>query len=116
MQAVEFLLEKGADSHCKNKAGRTILSAAARGGNFRIMKYFVDKGFDINHQDKNGRTILMHAVQGGDLEAVKFMVSAGLDVNAKDKDGQTPLSLAHQLKYNAQQQEIIAFLKEHGAK
>ena len=88
----------------------TVIHYAALMGDLNRVKLLVEKGADFNTKNKRGETVLFYAVQSGNLELVKFLVEKGADVNAKDEDGKTVLD------YASRNQELVDWLKEHGAK
>jgi len=78
-----------------------------------VVKYLVDKGANVNAQDKGDWTPLLSAAcEGGEMDMVKYLVSKGANVNARSKTGQSALTLATDRK----KQDIVEFLKQHGAK
>ena len=79
----------------------------------RFEQMFQTGEFDFKyHYDSCGRynTVIHYAALMGDLNRVKLLVEKGADVNAKDEDGKTVLD------YASRNQELVDWLKEHGAK
>ena len=81
---------------------------AAIHGDLADVKRHVQNGADVNARNKVGGTPLMTAATRGRLDVVKFLVDKGADVNARGNDGETPLTLATK-------QDVVEFLKQHGA-
>ena len=108
-----FLVNKGADVNARSTDGWTPLMLAAGNGRLDVVKYLVDKGANVNAQDKGDWTPLLSAAcEGGEMDMVKYLVSKGANVNARSKTGQSALTLATDRK----KQDIVEFLKQHGAK
>ena len=94
LEAVKYLVEKGADINVKDMWGETSLHYACRKGHLEVVKYLVEKGEGIHAKNKYGNIPLYLACQHGHLEVVKYLVEKGADVNAKNKYGNTPLHYA----------------------
>ncbi|OPB42534.1 hypothetical protein A0O28_0036510 [Trichoderma guizhouense] len=87
----DFLLQRNADVHVLDMAGRTTLYYAAASGELTMIQQLVDRGVDINTRDSYGRTALFPAVEIGNFDAVMLLIEEGADVNAEGKHGGTPL-------------------------
>jgi ankyrin repeat protein len=113
IEAVNYLLGRGADPHLVGKSGYSPLIAAAKRGNVELVKMFLDLGLDPNHQNSYGETALHEAVcnREDDVEVVKLLLDRGADIRIKDKHGETPLF--HALR--CRQYAIFEFLLQHGA-
>lgn len=109
LEMVKFLVDKGANVNHGAINGTAPLMLAATNGHLDVVKFLVDKGADVNAKDHKGGTPLMAAAREGHLDMVKFLVEKGADVNARGNDGETPLTLATK-------QDVVEFLKQHGAK
>lgn len=111
IDAVSFLLEKGADVNAKqyfqNCQGVTALLKAAAGGYTEIVKILLENGADVYAKTGAGNTALMKASEGGYIEAVSMLVEMGADVNAKDNWGMTALMKARQRGHEAVVRLII---------
>ena len=116
LDVVKFLIDKGADVNAKDKNGMTPLILAVSYCQLDIVKFMLGKGADVNAKDKDGKTLLMLALNGGNLDVVKFLVAKGADVNAKNKNGKTPIMLARESRNLALVENMVKFLKQHGAK
>ena len=91
------------------------LIVAARQGDTARIAELVKSGADVNQRGGvNHWTPLMHAVHKNQPGSVRALVDAGADVNmtAGARGGDTALRLAE--IYHAA--EIVAVLREHGAK
>jgi len=105
-EAVELLVNKGADVTLTDEEGYTPLHYAQLPESVKIL---VDKGADVNARAKNGNTPL-HMVPV--VDTAQILISHGADVNAKNNDGETPLDLAIRDGYK----ELVELLSKHGAK
>ena len=77
MEAVNYLLDKGADASLKGQYERNLLHHASYGGNVVIIETMLLRGFDINSRDSYGDTSLMIAAAHGKTEAVKYLFRRG---------------------------------------
>ena len=109
-EIMEYLLEKGADIHIRNKYGWTALHFAAHGGHKEIMELLAASGADVNATDNYGLPILFRAVQGSRAETAEFLLSRGADPNYRIDLGITPLFWA----VNAGDREMVELLEAHG--
>uniref|UniRef100_UPI00157B1CA2 ankyrin repeat domain-containing protein n=1 Tax=Wolbachia endosymbiont of Cardiocondyla obscurior TaxID=2687307 RepID=UPI00157B1CA2 len=93
-EAVNYLLEKGADVNKADRYERTPLNLAVQLGNLKIVNALVGRGADVNKANKCGNTPLHLAIERGNFKAVNALVGRGADVNQTDGYGRTPLHLA----------------------
>ena len=77
IEAVNYLLDKGADPYIRDHSGRNLLHAASTGGNVAIITKMLSLGLDINSKDIRGHTPLKIAKTVGKTEAVTFLLSKG---------------------------------------
>lgn len=91
--AVQLLLDAGADVNARNSFDATALIWAA--ADARKLKMLLDKGADVNSHTKQGRTPLMIAAAcDGCSGNVRLLLAKGADSKASDNSGNTPLNLA----------------------
>ncbi len=64
-EAVELLLDAGADVKDVNQAGDTALHGAAAGGFTSVIQLLAERGADLNAENKDGRTPLSLTTRGG---------------------------------------------------
>jgi len=94
-QAIESLIEKGADVNAKTVDGKTPLHKAALNNSIETAQLLIEKGADVNAKDKWGRkTPLQAAASNNSIETAQLLIEKGADVNAEDNDGETPLHAA----------------------
>ncbi len=93
-EAVEKLLERGADVNQKNDIGQTPLMAAAAAGDEAMVEDFISAGADVNAKDPEGATALLLASRKGRAGIVELLLKHQADVNARHDDGFTALALA----------------------
>ena len=104
--AVEFLLQLGADPHAKQSEEGTPLHAICWQGHshddetekatVRIIKTLIGAGILVDTVDSNGNTPLIEAVSGdwGSPTAVRTLIDLGADPNRSNHHGATALMIA----------------------
>lgn len=101
IEAVKYLIKRGASIEAANQAGYPPLVSAIRRNIPELIELFFNLKVDVNAPDHNHRTPLHCAAERGDLELVKRLVNAGADRNAKDVQSQRPSSIARQHSFDA---------------
>ena len=97
IEAVQSLLEAGADINAKNDSGQTTLHIAARNGYKDVAELLIDEGADINAKDNDGHTPLYIAVNNN-YKVAELLINKGADSSIKTESGQTLLQLTEQRK------------------
>ena len=119
-QLVTFLLENGASAKRVDKAGDTLLTAAARSFNesyvppesyAKILKELTARVKNLEMRDSSGMSPLMWAAASDSAAAVEMLIARHADVNARAKDGRTPLMWAAA----AGAAQAVGVLLQHGA-
>jgi ankyrin repeat protein len=90
-EAVQLLLEAGADPNVTTESGVTLLMEAAYVYG-EIIHILVDYAADVNAQNALGQTALMYGVSRSSLSALLGVPSIDLDI--QDRNGWTALMLA----------------------
>jgi hypothetical protein len=87
------LLRAGADPNTASSARRFPLHAAARCGNFDMVRALLTAGAKLDIFDYNGRLPLHYSLNGNydSSELVALLLQAGSDANAPDKKGTPPV-------------------------
>jgi ankyrin repeat protein len=89
LDAVTWLVERGADVKARSEAGCTALNGAAVSGNAAIVKLLLDRGADPNVRYQEPDTIgdfqtpLMNASWHGHVECLKLLLEHGADVTVQ---------------------------------
>ena len=77
-----------------DKAGVTLLSAAAEAGDAETTIGLLALGAQVERVDRVNRTPLMYAARSKNPETIQLLLDAGADIQARDRLGNTPLSWA----------------------
>jgi ankyrin repeat protein len=109
LEAVEALVDGGADPLIPTEQGTTPLMLAAGAGTdvsrsrspeeramaIQTVKFLVERGSDVNVAGQFGWTALHSAAYQGLNDVIEFLAGKGAKLDAKDHFGQTPLSISH---------------------
>lgn len=106
LDAVNFLLTKGADPCAEDGKGNTALMGTLFKGYDDLSGVLLSK-CDVNHRNREGQTALMYASLFGREQIAKQLLAKGADKNLRDASGRTALGLAKG-QYN---QAMVALLK-----
>ena len=115
MDAVQTLIDYGADPHAKNFFGLNMLHVAAQGDSAVSLYYFKRLDVDINEQDKRGSTPLHWACYSNSEVALSYLLAWRPDLNVRDNDGFTPLHLAVKSVDTVESTRPVRFLLIRGA-
>jgi len=109
---VEALIDHGADINYVG-AKETALHAAIAEKHRDVVKLLIIKGANVNALNMSNRTPLHFLAKFiDDRKLAELMIEHGANINAKDKNGDTPLAFAN----NAQNNQVVKVLREHGGK
>lgn len=119
-EAVQFLLNKGADIRTTDTKGNNLVyylfesyssqQAAAFDAKAKMLQ---EKGLDLKTAQKDGNSLFHLAVVKNDLALLKKVQALGADVNAKNAEGLTAL---HKAAMMAKNDEMMKYLVSIGAK
>lgn len=109
VEAIQILLDNGADIRVGNKYKETPLHYAAWQDEQKAASLLIAKGADPNARDSYQLTPLHEAVRYGHTEIARIMLDAGADVNARTEDGVTPLHYAA-----SENLDVVKLLVERG--
>jgi ankyrin repeat protein len=91
VEAIEYLVSKGAKVDAVHENKVTALMYAAAAGHLEAMKVLIKGGADLEFKHTNGGTALLEASTAGKYEAIKLLVESGANVDFFDDDGVNPL-------------------------
>ncbi|KAL8708290.1 MAG: hypothetical protein Q9225_007621 [Loekoesia sp. 1 TL-2023] len=95
LEAVDFLLNRGADITAQNDTGETVLHTCIHYKPHDDMVFFlVERGIPPNIMDTQGNTALHAAAGRGYGSIIEILIDHGADVNIKNQKGWTPLQEA----------------------
>ena len=115
LEAVRYMLEKGANPNIKSKSGYNCLHIAVHQETFiDILSLFLDFGGDVNIPDSNGATVAYWVIQsfpwrkeGAErevfLNVMKKTIMLGADLDYANKFGVTPRKWMEDLPDDAKQ-------------
>ena len=118
IDAVGYLLKRGADVNAQRKDLWTPLHIAANVGALTVARALLDNRADVNSRNDDDQTPL-HLLSSRDIsqdegdssDLAKLLLERGANVNEKDKNGATPLDMA----YSYNKFSIVPVLRDHGA-
>jgi len=107
-EAVQVLLDEGADIHQKTRReGSSALHAAVQGSHDAIVLLLLEKGARVDLKDKEGRTPLLIAAKKGNSAVILHLLDKGAEVNVTTLDGWTPLHLVIELGHDATVPQLL---------
>jgi len=110
-EAVNYLLEKGADKNRASHTGRTALICAAANDRLGTVRILVEHGVDVEATDEKGDTALMHATNNGHLDVVTYLVEeAGAQLSIQNNKKATLAIYAASNEH----QEVLKYLLNQG--
>jgi len=112
MNAVLFLIEKGAAINARNTTNQSPLFYAAYAGHAAIVDTLIGRGAQFDYQDARGFAPIHFAARQGQLAVVELLVSKGAAFDTRGYQGKTPLHFAAM----EGRTEIVRFLVARGAK
>lgn len=92
--AVNALVDAGADVDARTATGVTALMLAAGSSGQNTLEALLDAGADLNARTDTGETALLLAVRRGDASRVQHLLEAGATPDLADATGTTPLMAA----------------------
>ena len=117
-EAVQILLEHGADTWVKTSSGDSVLHLACSGawqaGRGVIISSLFQNGADVHAQDKHGRTAFYRAIAYGSIQMVNMLLDCGADISLRDKDGYNSLHWAAHRRGMETQAQVVKILLARG--
>ncbi|MCK5113397.1 MAG: ankyrin repeat domain-containing protein [Phycisphaerae bacterium] len=110
-EAIELLLDKGANVECRDQFGNTPLHRAVEFSSIDSIKLLIDRGADIHARSISRATPIIHAVwAGASIEIIELLLKCGANINDKNAYG-TLLGVARLWH----QKKIADYLVKQGA-
>ena len=95
IDAINVLLEAGADTNITEAYGHTCLHKAVNANcDEQTVQAIIDHGADVNAINKDNETALLIACMNGQNDAINVLLEAGADTNITQTDGHTCLHKA----------------------
>lgn len=91
--AIEMLVQKGAEIDAQENSGKTALMRAAYFQNEKGVKKLLELGTNLEIVDNEGYTAIFYAVQSGKLQIVETMIAYGARLDRRDNGGFTILDI-----------------------
>jgi hypothetical protein len=114
-QTADLLRHNGADFDVQGQVGANPLHAAARSGNFEVVRILIEYNpACVNARSVYGSTPLHWASEShkcNDGSVIRLLLEHGADINVQNEDRQTPLHWAS----DHGTLEVVRLLLEHGA-
>lgn len=113
LKVVSKLLGAGADPMTTNDRRMTLLHAAAKSGNAKLISHLLTQcGADVQNADANGKTALHYAAELGHIEAIRALLENFADIDPIEFcRGWTPIFFAAA----EGEDNAVYFLLAHGA-
>jgi len=112
MQAVVYLLQRGASLEMPDRAGSTPLHWASRYGHASVVRVLLEASADPDKQNSLGDTCLHEAAALGRVEALQWLLMSRANPVAQNQEGRTPAEVAAR----NQQPQAEALLQENQAR
>ncbi|MGC1302255.1 MAG: ankyrin repeat domain-containing protein [Caulobacteraceae bacterium] len=109
LEAVNFLIGKGADPCAVDPKGNSALMGVAFKGEIAVAQALVPR-CDVNATNHVGQTAVMMASLFGHKDMVRLLSEHGAKLGLKDASGNTAQGLAHQ-QGNAEMEALLAELQ-----
>jgi ankyrin repeat protein len=129
VEAVQLLLDHGADINILDNLGRSAIEYATGALNWsetskaeQVVKLIIQAGADVNVKSTLGNTPLMWATRAGNLKITKLLIERGANADDTDKDGNNALHYArnpgtkHASTIKQNRQATIRLLCKHSGK
>ncbi|XP_063613223.1 ankyrin-3-like [Penaeus indicus] len=91
IEAVNILLEKGADPKCTAESGHTPLHYASLRGHTKIVQKLIEVGVDVNALDRHRCTALHYAASAGHTSVVEELARSGTNLQLFTDAGKSVL-------------------------
>ena len=113
INAINVLLNTGADPNNADSAGRTPIHHAITGGcSKEVIQVLIDHGADVNARDIKNATALWNACSKGNDDVINVLLNAGADANPVEVGGHTCL---HAAVMGRCSKDILQAVVDHGA-
>lgn len=114
-EAMEALVEAGADLNARDNTGMTALHVAAMYGRKGPLRWLIAHGADVLDEDDFGDRPSHIAAIYGQSDAIALLHESGDDLRAENENGMTPLELAIKHRRTEAVDRIRALIGEAGA-
>ena len=107
--AINLLLDRGAELEARNQYGRTPLFWAVLNNSADAVNLMIKRGADIKARDEDGDTPLHHAAWHNSPDAIKILLDRNSDIEALNHMSQTALDCAIKVKAREAAKALLSY-------
>jgi ankyrin repeat protein len=89
MEAVNYMIEHGANQNVEDSSGTTPLHIAAQRGNTEVATYLIELGADVNKVNEHGWTPLKFSLWSEDTSMLELLLEKGATIEIIDAECET---------------------------
>lgn len=94
LQAVQYLVSRGARVYHRASDGAQPIHSAARRGSFDTLRWLVASGASLHAKTNDGSSVVHYAAASGNVMLLRWLEDAGCDISARKRNGKTPVCIA----------------------
>ncbi|KAL3880297.1 hypothetical protein ACJMK2_032545 [Sinanodonta woodiana] len=111
INAIEFLLESGADINVRSSEGTNVLQTACLHGRTEIVKFLHSRNENLHNElDNHNRSVGHYSACGGTVAILEFLLQLGLDPTCTDSGG---WNLLHYACWHANKEMVDHLMEKY---